>query len=138
MIECYTDFDLHLQFACFFRNERLCADRSNDEKRDCPTCSLAKYYHWRKLHSICFPHCKLQQSEVTKKQLLTLNNIEINKINKKRKMNLTLMICYTEIKVLNVNIIILRILFFSSFWSIIRTPFLSVWYQIAQRIKTQC
>ena len=39
-----------------------------------------------------FSHCKLHQSEVTKKRLLTINNIETNKINKKRK---TLMICYT-------------------------------------------
>ena len=28
-------------------------------------------------------------------RLLTLNNMETNKINKKRKMNVTLMICYT-------------------------------------------
>ena len=32
-----------------------------------------------------FSHCKLHQSEVTKKRLLTINNIETNKINKKRK-----------------------------------------------------
>ena len=31
-MECYTDLDLHLQFVCFFRNQRLCVDRSNDEK----------------------------------------------------------------------------------------------------------
>ena len=42
-----------------------------------------------------FPHCKLQQSEVTTKRLLTQKNMETNKINKKRKMNLTLIICYT-------------------------------------------
>ena len=36
-----------------------------------------------------FPQCKRQQFEVTKKRLLTLNNIETNKINKKRKMNPT-------------------------------------------------
>ena len=46
-----------------------------------------------------FPHYKLQQPEVTKKKnekkTITLNNIETNKINKKRKMDLTLVICYT-------------------------------------------
>ena len=35
-----------------------------------------------------FPHCKRQQSEVTKNRLMTLSNIETNKISKKRKMNL--------------------------------------------------
>ena len=29
-MESYTDLDLHLQFACFFRNKRLYIDRSND------------------------------------------------------------------------------------------------------------
>ena len=28
-MESYTDRDLHLQFLCFFRNERLYIDRSN-------------------------------------------------------------------------------------------------------------
>ena len=59
-----------------------------------------------------FPYCKLQQSEVTKKQLRTLNNIETNKINKKRK---TLMICYTEIKVFSVNILLLTLISSSAF-----------------------
>ena len=29
-MEFYTDLDLHLQFACLFRNERLYIDASND------------------------------------------------------------------------------------------------------------
>ena len=43
------------------------------------------------------------------------NNIETNKTNKKRKMNLTLMICYTQIKVLNVNILLLTLILLSAF-----------------------
>ena len=63
-----------------------------------------------------FPHCELKESEVTKKRLLTLNNIETNKTNKKQnKVNLTLMICYTQIKVLNVKILLITLLSSSAF-----------------------
>ena len=47
--------------------------------------------------------------------ITTLNNIKTNKINKKRKMNLTLMICYTKIKVSNANIILLTLVSSSAF-----------------------
>ena len=54
-----------------------------------------------------FPQSKLQQSKVKNKMITGTKNIETNKINKKQsKMNLTLMICYTQIKVLNVNILL--------------------------------
>ena len=49
-MESYADLDLHLQFLCFFRNERLYIDRSN--------C----------IQSV-FPQCKLQQSKVTNKTI---------------------------------------------------------------------
>ena len=56
-----------------------------------------EYYHWVNCIRSVFPHCKLQQSEVTKAiTVLTLSNIDTNKINKKQsKMNLPLMTCYT-------------------------------------------
>ena len=31
-MESYTGLDLHLHFVCFFRNEHLYIDRSNDQK----------------------------------------------------------------------------------------------------------
>ena len=36
-MESYTDLDLHLQFVCFFCNERLYIDRSNEQKYIPPT-----------------------------------------------------------------------------------------------------
>ena len=36
----YTDLDLHLQFVCFFRNELIYKDRSNDQKNILPTPKL--------------------------------------------------------------------------------------------------
>ena len=102
MMESYTDLDLHLQFICFFRNERLCIDSSNDQRYILPTSKLTEYYQTtcyqltiNLLNTIngvnciqsVFPYSKLQQPEVTKKRLLTLNNIETNKINKKRKIS---------------------------------------------------
>ena len=55
-----------------------------------------------------FPHCKLQQSGGTKKPFLTLNNIETNKIIKKRKMNLSYVTHHDmlQIKFLIVNILL--------------------------------
>ena len=32
-MESYTDLDLYLQFVCFFRNERLYIDRSDDKTK---------------------------------------------------------------------------------------------------------
>ena len=53
-----------------------------------------------------FPHCKLQQSGGTKKPL-KLNNIETNKIIKKRKMNLSYVTHHMlQIKFLIVNILL--------------------------------
>ena len=50
-------------------------------------------------------------------------------------MNLTLMISYTLIKFLNENILFLALISLSAFnTETIRTPFLGVLYQIAQRI----
>ena len=54
-----------------------------------------------------FPHCELQQSGGTKKPFLTLNNIETNKIIKKRKMNLSYVTHHMlQIKFLIVNILL--------------------------------
>ena len=60
----------------------------------------------------------------------TKQYIEINKINKKqkKKMNLTYMICYTQIKVLNVNTLHLTLISSSAFNVVIyevvgKTPF---------------
>ena len=49
-VESYTDLELHLQFVCFFCNEHLYIDRSNDYKYILQTSkltviSLAEYYH---------------------------------------------------------------------------------------------
>ena len=39
-MESYTDLDLHVQFVCFFRNDRYCVGRSNDQKYILPTSKL--------------------------------------------------------------------------------------------------
>ena len=68
-----------------------------------------------------FSQCQLQQSKVTNKTM-TLNNIETNKINKKQsKMILIHMICYTYIKILNVNIFLLT--FISNYAAVFTTSF---------------
>ena len=41
-----TDLDLHLQFVCFLRNERLYIDRSNDYKYVLPTSKLTGNLSW--------------------------------------------------------------------------------------------
>ena len=78
MIELYTDLDLHLQFVCFFCNEHLYIDRSNDQKlwsnnfqTNGQSLLLNAITDVNYMQSV-FSQCKFQQSKVTNKTITVL------------------------------------------------------------------
>ena len=74
-MESYTKLDLYLNFVCFFRNERLCVDRSKIKSifYQLPSSRaifLAEYYHWRELFFLIvnFNNLKSQKNDCDTKQ----------------------------------------------------------------------
>ena len=95
----YSNFYFHLHFLYLFQNEGLYINKSNNWKYILPTSYLKVTFLLNTITDVnCIQsvliHCKLQQSEVTrKKRLVRLNNIETNKINK-REGKIDLIIVY--------------------------------------------
>ena len=82
-MESYTDLCLHLQFVCFFQNERLYIDKSNGWNYILPTTKITVNILLNAITGInciqsAFPQCKLKQSkEKQKKSKINPNSYDV-------------------------------------------------------------
>ena len=69
-MESYTDLDSHLQFVCFFHNERLYIDKSNGWNYILPTTKITiNVLNGINCIQSAFPQCKLKQSKEKEKRV---------------------------------------------------------------------